>query len=186
MLRIFTLEDSFIFARTNAWGAKAVFDKSYAAVCLGTPVRGVLTPTDSTCDSAQLSCWSPSSFFEWKTASPRSFFPEGVVLGHDAIYHLPLLGKRNLDTSGSAYSKISIQPDNLKLLAAKSSSLPATIPPRDTKPPAKPRVKPDDWESLKEEARFERKLKRLGLLKGEKNEEHEASPPFRMSALPRV
>ena len=87
------------------------------------------------------------------------------------------MGKRNLDVSGSAYSEILIQPDRLKLLAAKSFSSPAEIPPRDSKPPAKSRIKPDDWESQKEEARFERKLKRLGLLKGEKKEEREDSPP---------
>ena len=68
------LVGSFVFARVNAWSSKAVLDRSFEAVCLGMPVQGLLTPTDSKYASAQLNCWRPTTFQEWKIASPRSFF----------------------------------------------------------------------------------------------------------------
>ena len=125
----FSLEDSFIYALANAWGSKAVFGKICASACLGTPVRGLLTPADSKHDSAQHSSWAPTSFFEWRTASPRSFFDQGIVLDHDAIYHLSSLGEKCLDASCSAFPKLLIQPDRLKLVAAKSPRLSPGDPP---------------------------------------------------------
>ena len=167
--------DSHIFARVNAFTSKAVIGKSYQSIRLGMSVCGYLAPADSKYSSAQLNCWPPSSFLEWKTAAPRSFFADGICIEHDAIYHLPLLGRRSLETSGSAYSKLLIQPDRLKLIAAHAFSLPADKDSGDAKPvkspvaPDKPvpkkHVKSADRDDAAAEARFERALKRSGLLK---------------------
>ena len=40
--------DSFAFARANAFSSNAFLGRRYTAVCPGMPVRGLLTPTDST------------------------------------------------------------------------------------------------------------------------------------------
>ena len=76
------------------------------------------------------------------------------MIDHDAIYRLPLLGKHFLDTSGSAFPKLLIQPGRLKLVAAKSFRLPpedSLRPKPEPKPKlqSQPRVKPDDWETQK-------------------------------------
>lgn len=146
------------------------------------PVSGYLAQTDSKYHSDQLNCWRPTTFTEWRTGSHRSFFEEGLVIGRDAIYHLPLLGKHILESPGSAYSKLSIQPDRLKVIAARSFLMPQ-LPPKP-KSEAKPsgnkaaellssgqavyisgaklpdkQVKTPECETAAEEASFERKLR---------------------------
>ena len=146
--------DSFVYARVNAFSSKAVLGSNYAPVWLGMPVRGLLTPTDSDYATAQLNCWAPCSFQEWEVAIPRSFFDDGIAIDRDANFHLPLLGRRFLDVSGSSYSKLIIQPGRLKTVAQQAFILPE---PKEKKPPqAKKKVKPADWEEQKAKAMTDR------------------------------
>lgn len=154
---------SFAFARVNAFSSKAVLDRNFEAARLGTPVRGLLAPTDSTYASAQLNCWSSTTFTEWKTASPRSFFERGISIDHDAIYHLPLLGRRFLDISGSAFSKLIIHPGRLKIVVRdKAFQLPK--PSGAKKPRPAKKEKGPNWDAEAQAAREERKLIRQGLV----------------------
>ena len=47
-------EDSFLFARVNAFSSMACLGRSFESLCLGMPVRGVLELTRGTYESAQL------------------------------------------------------------------------------------------------------------------------------------
>ena len=131
------------------------------------PVGWLVTPTDSDYASAHLSCWRPADFSEWLLSSPRSVFPDGLAIDHGAIYRLTLLGKLHLDIAGSAFRKLSTQPDHLKLIAAHPFLLPNAPTPKEKEPapiPAHARAKPGNWETLKEESPFGRKLKKDGSL----------------------
>ena len=46
--------DSFVFDRVNDWPSNAVIEKHYQSICMGMPVTGLRTPTDSKYASAQL------------------------------------------------------------------------------------------------------------------------------------
>ena len=115
-------------------------DRGYSAIALGMPVRGLSTPTDSRFASAQLNSWAPTSFLEWKCGIPRIFFEEGVSIDRDAIYHLPLIGKLNLNVSGSDFHKLVFHPGNIKLVAA-SSCVPVEMPSEKAKLAPAKRVK---------------------------------------------
>ena len=119
---------------------------------MGGPVTGVLKLTSGDYKNTHLSAWKPTTFAEWKLASPESFFHEGLQFPTDALYKLPSLGFKHLPNNNGWMAKLLFIPDKARVhVEAAALPLPKPlvprvngvhpVPPPPTEPKATPPVK---------------------------------------------
>ena len=104
------------------------FDRPYTSLAIGDAVRGFLSPTDSSYKSANLLGWRKISYREWHAASFHSFFQDGIVLDHEDLFQLPLLGSRYLMPHRGHSAHLVFQHNKQRAVAAKAMAPPPMMP----------------------------------------------------------
>lgn len=127
-------------------------------MAVGDPVTGVLKLTSGDYKDTHLGAWRPSSFQEWKAASPESFFDLGVELPTDGIYKLPSLGFKHMPSNRGFTSKLLFIPDKSRA-SVEMAALPLPKPlvprvnglhpePAPPAPPVEPKPQPPTKASM--------------------------------------
>ena len=89
-------EDSFMFAKVQAFAGKAAFSTPAKRVALGEPVVGFLEPSAGLSKSAHLVVWDAAPLLGWKLSYSHTRPPSPWDLNPDTLYVIPQLAATNL------------------------------------------------------------------------------------------
>ena len=137
--------------------------RPYVSITVGDAVEGLLSPTDYPRKTAYLPGRRPVSFSEWRTASHRSFFEDGVVLGRGDIFALPALGCRYLMPHKGRSAQLVFQHHKQRAVAAQAMAPPPAAP--KAPPPKAPQSTTKNPKRRGRIPRFDLLLQKYGLLK---------------------